>query len=337
MWGTSTRGLATALLCLWTGILSSACGGGGDNDEAAPPNDTVVPEEQAKTTRSAPVTLHIQMTGLLLLVRDAGERTHVAATRMLDHTNYIGFFKQNNTNCDRYNLQRNICYVLMDDWLVDSIGPMGSPGPAGPLPSSVFDLTQGSEGGTVDVNALRGRSKSMITLLGGSLADTCSLARWTFDPPGPTQPGTIEPVNRLGWQIPDIGADSVLIIRRKSAGPQRDTLVAHSNAQHVIELLILNIPPEDSVGLFAPPPTSTPQPTTPNPARMEAHVRAYYAHMGLANPASHPVPTLPIHKIRETCPITILGLQNDTGIVRAGEAASGIRTQSCIIAAATAG
>jgi hypothetical protein len=275
------------------------------------------------------------MTGLLLFVRDTGERTHVAATHATDHSNYIAYFQEDSTaDCARFNNDRDICYVKMDGWLVDSIGPMGSPGPAGPLPSTVFDLTK-SSGRKVNVNALGGQSKSMITLLGGSLADTCSLARWTFDPPGPTQSGPIKPVNRLGWQIPDIGADSVLIIRRRSAGPQRDTLVARKNPQtNVIELLILNIPPDDELGLFKPPPISIPQ-TMPDPARMEAHVHAYYRQMGVVNPASHPVPTDPVQKLRETCPITILGLENDTGFVRAGQGPPGIRTQSCITATAT--
>jgi hypothetical protein len=336
MWRTRTQGIA--LLCLWTGMVSWGCGRGSD-DNGVPPEDTVPTAEQGRSTTSASVALHVQMTGLLMLVRDTGERTHVAATRMADHKNYIGFSQDTSTvDCDRFHTDLKICYVLMDNWLVDSIGPMGSPGQAGPLPSTVFDLTASSGGEKVNVNALGGRSTSMITFFGGSLADTCSLAEWTFDPPGQTTPPVrIEPVNRLGWRVPDIGADSVLIIRRKSTGVgQVDTLVAHANSQGVIELLILNIPPDDTLGLFRRPPTSPLPPKTPNPGSMGTHVRQYYAHMGLPSPASHPVPEPPIREIRKTCPITILGLENDTKIVRDDEA-TGIRTQSCIIATATPG
>ena len=160
-----TRGMVTALLCLWTGTVSSGCGKGNDN-EVPLKDDTVVTAEQAKAkATAAPVTLKIQMSGLLLLVRDTAGRTHIAATPRSNHSSYIAYFQQDSTDsCSRYNRAHGICFVNMTGWFVDAIGPTaGSTSSIATLPPGVLDLSAGAGNVTVKVDSVRARSKSMTT------------------------------------------------------------------------------------------------------------------------------------------------------------------------------
>lgn len=326
MWRKGTRKVLVALLC----VMAAGCGGGDEGKSAEGElNDSA---SVAPAGASGPVTLKIQMTGLLLLVSDTNARTHIAAPRMQDHLNYIGFWKENDKGCDRYNYDRSICYIKMDGYVIDPVASgAGTPNQRPTYPRGVVNLTHASGGHKVNASAVRGRSRSTITLVGGATTGSCSLTKWTFRPFNAQQSSFLGLVNRLDWDIGGF-ANSLLLVLRKGNETRNVVLRARNN---VIELLILNVPERDTVGLFG----NVSRDATsallfPDPAEMEDHFRTYYRLMGVSD-GRHRFPMKPFEVVNRTCPITILGLATDTGLKNARDALPGIRTHSCVVTSAS--
>jgi hypothetical protein len=201
------------------------------------------------------LTIVLQLTGLLMIVPPNPGTIGPTQVLMpepnapddLNHVAVIGF-RRNGTEqqCDAGS-DREFCFVRMDGWVLD---PLPGRSSRVTLPRSVLNLTQGSGGRRVHpnnfgINAQRDSLRSRITLGGGSLTDTCHLARWSFDPVGSARRDTFSLSNVVEWTIPDVPVDRVSLVRRRLNGssPQSlTTLLPDSSGR--IELLVAHVPIE---------------------------------------------------------------------------------------------
>jgi hypothetical protein len=280
---------------------------------------------------SAGVSLTIQMTGLLLMVppKSSGGVTHVLAPQMWEHYNLVGFHSPQNTPglCAMYNDDRDICYVKMDGWMLDSIGAITSGyTDRQSLPAGVLNLTHLSGGDQVDLGRAMRESRSVIRLYSGKVTKICSLAYWRYDPVGQPRPKRRRLANRVDWRIPNLNSDSLVLVFRGLNDTTRHAVTLKPNARRQIELLVVHVPVTDTNGLFSAPGK---QAMIDPEDDLKPHFNAFY---GLMNPAARtqrPVPDRP-WRFRRVCPITILDLSRDTK----SEVHPGTRTQSCITASA---
>jgi hypothetical protein len=142
-------------------------------------------------------------------------------------------------------------------------------------------------------------------------------------------------INLMEWKIPDFPADSLVLTRRPLTGP--DTLLRNLATVRAtggrIELLIMHVPPSDTVGMF-PSESGQIQPPSRNTHREDSvvvkrHVHAFYDLMGVStNAGRRPVPVPDEFAPDSICPITILRLSRDS------LARFGTKTPSCIMASA---
>jgi hypothetical protein len=173
--------------------------------------------EQPQTTATAaaafePVTMVIQMSGLLLMVPPAGGvgPTHVLMPRMDGHLSYIGFRREEKEGCTKHNPDYNICYIDVNGWSVLPIGTEAAT--TSKIPGGALNLTHGSGNVKIDTTraATRDRIRSRLTFSSGSATDSCGLATWTFDPYGAPRPGKLRLTNVLEWQIPNLQSETLL-------------------------------------------------------------------------------------------------------------------------------
>jgi hypothetical protein len=322
MWRPSTRRVA-GWLFLIPCTLSAACGrGGGVQDEQS---------RKGPQIETRPVTLTVQMTGLLLMVPPKGTSgaTHVLAPHMTDHFNLIGFRYPNTAGlCFKYNSAHGICYMRMDSLLLDSIGTTAGSANTASLSRSVVNLTQGSGGTKIDTESAVQRSRSAVRLFAGTVGNPCSLESWRFDPAGwLSLPWRDALHNRLDWSIPNLNANTLDLVFKRLTGGGRQVITLYP-VQDTIELLLLNVPPADTVGLFSQPQDGVlPDPSTD----IRPHFDAFYELIGVPAGSKRRYPEEPIDH-DPVCPITVLDLFDDTN----NREQRGIRTQSCITASARA-
>ena len=247
-----TRRRVRALSAPLLACLLSACPGDGEGDD---------------TVASAGATLRIQITGSLLAVpskRRPGQ-THLLMPSVRDHYALIAFRGAPGDYCIGYDRAREICYVDIDGWDLDSLG-VGTHASTEStrIPRGALDLTHGSGGVKIPLDVARARARSEITLYGGAAAGSpCSLASWRFDPRGLLRfPRRLELINVLGWDIP-LSADSLVLKRRRhnSADPLQKLVTLRPNGQDRIELLIMHVSLADLLDII----------TVPAPRRQASH------------------------------------------------------------------
>lgn len=346
-----------ACAALLTCTMLPACRGGNQGN----------PKQQALTLQTEPVTMVIQMTGLMLLVppKQASGLTHVLlpdmppASGIPDHLTFIGFKGDSSGHCTIYDRKRKICYVNMKGWALDSIGKAaGSSTTAGTRARGPLNLTRHTN---KKINLVQARQSlaSEVTFVRGRPTDSCGVARWTYNPIGQDPPAKFELINVLEWQIPNMPADSFVLVRRELKAPYRRetiaTLRTSDTVNNEIELLIMNVLPEDTVGLVgrarAPQPrgdknlglvtSAVIRPDTTHTA--DAHFRRLYRLVGVPDSIQR-LPRRPV-RIREACPITILDLFNQHDADKENKYRDqdggdvypvwrGARTLSCIMASA---
>jgi hypothetical protein len=326
------------------------------------------PKQHTVATQSEPVTMVIQMTGLMLLVppKQANGLTHVLMPNMPpspgtpDHLTFIGFKGDSTGHCMEYDHDRRICYVDMKGWALDSIGKAaGSSTGAGTAAHGPLNLSRHTNR-KINLAQVRDSLASQVTFARGQPTDSCGVAWWTYNPIGQDPPTKFEVINVLEWQIPNMPADSFVLVRRQIQAPYtRDTIATLHTSDTVnneIELLIMNVLPEDTVGLvrrsrapqprvgesFGQAPTAGVQPATPIHTA-DRHFRALYRLVGVPETMQR-LPRRPV-RIREACPITILNLFDQYAVDREDKYMGqdegdskvqyrGARTLSCIMASA---
>lgn len=333
---------AAAVVCaaLLGSALLAACGGAEDT------------EEQPRTTATAaaafePVTMVIQMSGLLLMVPPAGGvgPTHVLMPKMGGHLSYIGFRREDPKGCTRHNPDYNICYIDVDGWSVLPIGREAAT--TSKVPGGALNLTRGSGNVKIDTTkaGTRARITSRLTFQSGSATDSCGLATWTFDPYGNPPPEKLRLINVLEWQIPNLQSETLqLVLRWRGPGSKPDSILTlHANDSREIELLVLHVTSKEGVpfieadrragGPEAPPANAalagSPRASEGRSAAVRAHFNTLYEMMGVPQERRR-MPTRPA-KDRDLCPITILDLED---YQRPG-GPRGISTYSCVMASAT--
>lgn len=352
------RPARAACAALLTCILLSACGGGGQEN----------PKQQTVAAQTEPVTMVIQMTGLMLLVppKQAGGLTHVLLPDLPPspstpyHLTWIGFKGDSTGYCKEYDHDRRICYVDMKGYALDSIGNTApSSTGAGTAARGPLNLSRHTNR-KINLAVARDSVAAYVTLARGRPTDSCGVARWTYNPIGQEPPAKFELMSVLEWQIPNMPADSFVLYRRQLSAPHTReriaTLRTSDTVNNEIELLIMNVLPEDTVGLVrravAPPPrpgASPGQVTMPVarsdsvPHTADEHFRRLYRLVGVPDTMRR-LPRRPV-RIRKACPITILDLfdqyqedEEDKDRNQDGGAITGIwrgaTTLSCVMASA---
>lgn len=319
----------------------SACGGG-ENTSDAVKNDTGA--QAGVTDQSRPIPVVIQMTGMLIVVppNANGGPTHILMPPVPNHLSWIGFNAQERTDkCVDYDHIRKICYVDMNGWTLDPIrAATGSSNTATSPPRNLLNLTYAS-GKKVNLTAAIAQSRSYITLGSGSVTDSCSLAQWHLLPVGNNAPETNSYINVMEWQIPDLQADRLVLVRRKRGSMEAETLASLMPRGGRIELLIMHVPPDERPTRFSsgsepvesagPPRTGQDVANADNTRRdeeaLERHLRVAYAMFGIPEDTRR-YPKQP-RRLKPKCPITILGFQNANKLL-----VPGTKTPSCIMASA---
>lgn len=331
--------------CVAASTVLSACRSGENANENAPKDDRI---QAGPTDQSRPVPLVIQMTGMLLLIppKAIGGPTHILMPPVPNHLSWIGFnVKERTDKCVDYDPARKICYVDMNGWTLDPIrAAAGSGNTATNFPRNLLNLTYAS-GKKIKLAAAIARSRSHFTLASGSVSDSCSLAEWNLFPVGNGNAReTISFINVMEWQIPDLQSDRLVLVRRKRGSMEAETLATLTPREGKIELLIMHVPPDERPSRFSAesgPVESASHPRSGQNAANDAdrrrdeealkrHLRVAYAMFGIPEGLQR-YPKLH-QKLRDKCPVTILGFQNaDKRLI------PGTKTPSCIMASAEEG
>ena len=317
---------------------------------------------QVSALQVEPVTMVIQMTGLLLILppKQSGGETHILMPRKAGHRGYIGFRQETPAGCnepgDIYRPDLQICYISMDGWSLAPVGVTGGSNPT--IPRGVLNLTRGSGGQTVDTTSAKNQIRSLITLASGRVTDSCGVANWTFDPVGEQGPEKVELVNVLEWQIPNLSSETLaLVLRRRNPGsPAERHVTLHANEGREIELLILHVTKDEAdefTGESRRSASDVPADTSPIPAldrqeedstaaervfhqsrsaAVRAHFNAFYEVVQSPHTRRR-MPTRP-RRTQKVCPITVLNLEELFEDDTHQSFWWGIRTYTCIMASA---
>jgi hypothetical protein len=346
------RPAAAVCAALLVSVLLSACGveGGAASGET---------EDQTATTTTAaaqiePVTIVIQMSGLLLLMPPQGGvgATHVLMPDVKKHLAYIGYRQQSSLGCDDHDPLNKICYINVKGWEVAPIGVTSTT--ASRIPTGALNLTRGTGNVKVDTTLETTKSaiSSRLTFLSGSATDSCGLATWTFDPYDTPPPEKVRLINVLEWQIPNLQSETLqLVLRWRGTGSKPDTTITLSaNDSREIELLVLHVTEEEGLphtkrkrhvagGPDTPPAmpdggaemsreSSASLTTGPRSQAVSDHFNAFYKVMGV-DPIRRRMPTRPARD-KEGCPLTILDLEE----FHRTQELLGVATYSCVMATA---
>jgi hypothetical protein len=341
---TSRRAFVTAGL-ITTGVLLTASVG-------AP--GTPHPSAASAHAASAPRTIVVQMTGLLMLAPEnkAGKPVHIFMPPPPDSAHYAFIVFRCPGGVE------DICGADMDGWSLEPIGATGSSGTAR-MPHGALNYSRGAGGVNLNLQRARRDARSWVTLLGGSASPRpCSLATWSFDDYGSTPRDWVPLINVLEWQIPDLPQDSVVLVRRRIDKPgEREKLaVLRPDSAGRVEILVAHMTEQEAANVFTPEFLAGFEPalaarvramqSDPSVLAQQAHaathglaplheatdeirphIRAYYDF--LHAPAAHQrYPTSPI-VTDSVCPITILGLESWDGPV-----ARGTKTYGCVVGSA---
>jgi hypothetical protein len=285
------------------------------------------------------------MTGMLLLVppKAIGGPTHILMPPVPDHLSWIGFnVKERTDKCVDYDPARGICYVDMNGWTLDPIrAATGSGNTATSFPRNLLNLTYAS-GKKFNLAAAIAQSRSHITLGSGSITDSCSLAHWELFPIGNRNAReTNSFINVMEWQIPDLRADRLVLVRRKRGSTEAETLATLTPRGGRIELLIMHVPSDERPSKFragseavesaSPPRTGQSTANADDRRRddeaLKQHLRVVYAMLRV--PEGMQRYPKQLRRLKPKCPISILGFQNANNLLPPGT-----KTPSCIMASA---
>lgn len=329
---TRRRVVTAALLVVASVSLTASVGAPGAQTDAT----------AAVRTARAPLTIVVQMTGMLMLAPQtgAGKPTHIFMPRPPDsifHYAFIAFRDNGGARCT-YRGQ-GLCVLRMEGWFLEPIGApaAGSPGKA-QRPHGALNFSRGAGGIKLNLGRARRDARSYLTLRGGLASDSCSIATWLFDPLGFPGPEWVKLINVLEWKVSDLQQESVVLTRRSIADPARVEPVATLTPDSAgrVELLVAHITGQDVRDVFSPDIISQfePVPAAGQTARtsslreatseIEAHFRAYYRFLGVSTPFQR-FPTDPLDT-KDACPITILGLEASLG-----GGPRGVKTYGCVV------
>lgn len=324
-------------------VAASAVGCGEAASAAQGTAATARAQDSAATAAQAePLSLVVQMTGLLLLVppKNPTGNTQVLMPDVENHVAVIGFKRSSDPGyCDvDYDKALHICYVNMNGWSLAAPSATLSPGG---LPKGAVNLTRFA-GKPVNLADAIDSSRAVVALAPGLVTDTCSLASWTFNPVGNEGPERLSFVNVMEWIVPAVPGNAVTLVRTSKSNPgQTETFgPLQANDQNEVELLVMHLPTDELNewrGLRSPGSADRDESEAVSPrthGEMRAHFNAFYNTMGVQQGAPRPVPQRP-RRLRYVCPITILGL--DTAFAREKRAQTGTKTLSCVMTSAAQG
>lgn len=230
-------------------------------------------------------------------------------------------------------LQRGICYVDLDEWSLDPVGQDGMPAHPGPLPRSVFNVSEASGGKhKVHLPWVEGQLRSKISFVTGEAgALPCALANWRYRPITDILGIPIsgfaqrEPLaNVVDWKIENPSSYTLTFRPRKSSGPPV-TVALQPPQDGMIELLLVHIP-EKELGDLPPNAPRSALATSSEPAAsamlasdtVATHFHAYYNLLRgdeAGDSISHgnhrrvlPHKPHPEHESNYKCPIRITAL-----------------------------
>jgi hypothetical protein len=329
----------TACSCIVVSAAAAGCGGTASGAEqtvkAARAQDSTVIAAQPE-----PLTLVVQMTGLLLLVpptQPTANTLVLMPDAVANHEAVIGFKTATDPGyCDvRYDNARHICYVKMNGWSLTAVGAQPS---AGGLPKGAANLTRFA-GKKVNIPDATSRSRAEIALPPGIVTDTCSLASWTFNPVGNEGPERLSFINVMEWIAPIAPANPLNLTRtNKTTGLPQTLGPLEVGDQNEVELLVMYLPEAELNQIIygrASPGAPARDESADVPLyvgeEMRVHFNAFYRTVGVQENAPKPVPQRP-RRSRSVCPITILGLET----ARAQEPGGprGTKTLSCVMTSA---
>jgi hypothetical protein len=225
-----------------------------------------------------PITIVIQMTGLLLLSpsRSTGELPMYVLmpapmALMAPHAPMVGF-RSNPGNCPgTYDAAENVCYVDMDGWSM-TIGTLAATSARASLPSGALNLSATTGrfvpptlfGPQPDDPSLRGR----VILNAGTVSNACD--RFFFNV-GQTM---MSLTNVLEWRITDYNQPTLTLVRTPlaSGGGAERTVAILTPVNGEIELFIRNLPVGVTPGGSAAAGDSA------------THFHAYYDLLGVPSP-----------------------------------------------------
>jgi hypothetical protein len=299
------RPAAAVCAALLVSVLLSACG----VEEGGAPGERAEPSTTVKTTGNGqPVSLVVQMTGLLLLVpSDSG--LEVLMPKLAGHDAFIGFKAADGTGCWRWDEKRSICYQNMETWELDPIGMRAGNKPA----TSTLNLTSGTGKG-IKVKRTEDRLHSALALGPGVESDTCSVAEWTYHAVGQDAQSKVELINVMKWRVDNAGTNSIVLTRTKldrSIISQEFAAPVMENGE--IQLLVMHITEAETKAFFQSTGVPHPAPAIAAMPHNEAaiikkHFDAFYHLMELEEGDRRRYPK--VVQERKACPITILGLGN---------------------------
>jgi hypothetical protein len=333
-------GKALGMFAAWA--LLSGCGG-----------DTEYTDDRQVSAAPDSVTVVIQLTGLMLVVRpeQEGGPTEILLPKTPGHTALIGFGITSDSYVDRLCISKNypglgkpardarICYVDLEKWDLKPIGTAGSPlSPTiSALPEGVLNLTRGS-GDLYKVNILQvsERIRSQITFNAGSPGSTpCSLGQWHYDPVGEMVEKPYSLANVLHWSI-RVPSDSARLVftPKQRTGP--DVVVSLDYNSKSVHVLLAHVPHSELLDL---PPRD---PETPNPSNAPERVTHFHALYDLLqvpdDSTRRPLPhTLKPQTEPEPCRVRITTFQREKRwwfTQKKVDKAGGLKTHGCMLAAA---
>jgi hypothetical protein len=296
-------------------------------------------DSAALAAQAEPVSLVIQMSGLLLLVppKQPMANTDVLMPDVANHDAILGFnVPADPGNCDAYyDVNLHICYVKINGW---SLAAVGDPYPIGGFPKGAANLTHFA-GKQIDVSDAKSRSRADVALVAGIVTDTCSLASWTFNPIGNDGPERLAFINVMEWVVPVVPPGNLTLRLTKKDNPAVTKTLGPliPNDQNEIELLVMHLPQTELQAIYTGVPVVTPDHNDSAAVisnvsnEMKVHFDAFYRTIGLQQASIRPVPQRP-RRNRDVCPITILGLADRFS--RNESSQRGTKTLSCVMASA---
>ena len=346
---------AAAVFTLAACALLSGCG----KKEAERTADAGVPGDTTARAGARPQipTVHLQMTGLILIVPSATgsvDSVDVYLPKAGGHTAWLGFgmtadsTKYAQTLCERGTYgdaarAAKICYVDQDKWDLQPLGQGGTGSIS--LPAGVLNVTDLS-GGEHKAHKpwIPNDHRTHFVLRSGkpgnSANSVCRLASWWITPgtAGGGQ-GTARKenlVNMLDWEITNL-SDLTLEFKSK----QGDTLTVSlpPPAQNRIDLLLAHVPTGELKDL-PPGSATTPLPTPPDTATDFGY---YYSLIrkrvgsGTEEVPSgvrrRPLPEQPARLSTDACPAGITRLVDG----KSSRTPAALGTYACIVGSATPG
>lgn len=308
---------------------------------------TIVSDQQSDSSARADAsvdTLVVQMTGALVLVPASSGGMNVMLPNDregMPHVARLGFGIEEN-NPKKYPCvddsvfseaptKEGICYIDLVEWEVLDLGASGAPSPAvQTLPGGVLNVSRLSRGHKASHPKEDARATLHLATgeAGGSAADQCSLARWTYQLPqeqGAPKDTTSELINVLNWRITD--PDRQFRLRSR-----KDTMVIHTvdlqmPKQRKIELILAHVPMKE-LGHLPPAPAATLE----DPPLQADHVDLYYdllRHPGTGERpagADRRLPRKPEPLRNKACPVDIT-----TWVVRAVQRPPSVATYACMV------